>query len=70
MAAINYCSTFHNENLANHFHSIIRRLANDCSISRTGDEYRVCFSVCIGSCDIPMVRDLAVRTCDGTFCNL
>lgn len=70
MAAIEYCSTFSNENLANHFYAIARSIASESSITRNGDEFVVCLRVRVGGCDIGMLRNLAVRTCEGTFCSL
>lgn len=70
MAAIKYCATFSNEHLANHFYAIARSVASESSITREGNEFVVCLRICVGGCDTGMLRSLAVRTCEGTFCSL
>lgn len=70
MAAINYCTTFKNDSLADHFYAIAKHLASEINRVKVNGETRICFRICVGGCDTGMLRNLAVRTCDGTFCDI
>lgn len=70
MAAINYCSTFSNKSLAQHFYGIAKHVSSEITIHENDNQFTVCFRICAGGCDTGMLRNLAVRTCEGTFCNL
>jgi len=71
MAALNYCATFSNRNMANHFYGIAKNIASEINFTENANgEFTVCIRVCIGGCDTSMLRSLAIRTCEGTFCNL
>lgn len=66
--ATSYICEFPDASYADYFSGIARRFASVFNCCINGNCTVIEMRIPDHSCDISMLRDLAVRTCNGTFC--
>ena len=68
MATTSYICEFSDASYADDFMGIARRFASMFNTFTRGNCTVVEMRIPDSACDVSMLRDLAVRTCSGTFC--